>query len=244
MSDHHLSRWEKGAVFATGAGGAFNILLYQLGYTLADAVPGAGPIWWSRVFFAIVSFVGFDLALGVTVMAMRQGRRSRWAALTIVAVVVAAGGIGLDVAGVIALPVLHAAPVLVLAAFMLHLAAPRLSQRPEQLAQERDSLALDVAQLAQERDAAAHEAARAWDAARDHEETAGQLRHALTQAAAQVDHWQRMAAQAAQAPALTADHETVEVGTRRVTLRGLSRELEIDKNKLSRAVIRAGQGEG
>lgn len=150
MITDHLSRWEKAAIFATGAGGAFNILLYQLGYTLADAVPGAGAIWWARVFFGIVSFVGFDLALVVTVIAMRQGRRSRWAAATIAAVIIAAGGIGLDVATVIALPVLHAAPVLVLAAFMLHLAAPRAGERVADLKAAVARLTAEAAQREQD----------------------------------------------------------------------------------------------
>ena len=136
--DHHadpLTAWEKAALFTTGAGGAYNILLYQLGFSLADAVSGAGPLWWSRVLFGLVSFVGFDLTLVVTVMAMRAGRRSAWAWVTVSAAALAAAGIALDVSAVWAQPWLHAAPVVVLACFMLHVAAPRAGQRRAELAQ-------------------------------------------------------------------------------------------------------------
>lgn len=129
MITDHLNRWEKAALFTTGAGGAYNILLYQLGYSLADAVPGHAWLFGSRVLFALISFVGFDLTLVVTVRAMREGRRSVWAWATVGLAALAAAGIALDVSHVLPAPVLHAAPVLVLAAFMLHLAAPKAAHR-------------------------------------------------------------------------------------------------------------------
>lgn len=125
-----LTRWEEWAIFAAGAGSSYNILLYLLGYTLADATPAAAWwLWWPRVLFSICAFVGFELALSVTVMAMRAGRRSTWAWATVGATLLAAGGVALDVAGVVELPWLHAAPAVVLAAFLLHLAAPPVAHR-------------------------------------------------------------------------------------------------------------------
>ena len=50
-----------------------------------------------------------------------------------------------------------------------------------------------------------------------------------------------MAAQAATRLALPDGAETIEVGSARVSVRGLARALDIDKNKLSRAVARVGQ---
>jgi hypothetical protein len=151
--DHHadpLTTWEKAALFTTGAGGAYNILLYQLGFALADAAPGAGPLWWSRVLFGLVSFVGFDLTLVVTVMAMRAGRRSAWAWVTVATAALAAAGIALDVSAVWPQPWLHAAPVVVLACFMLHVAAPRAGRggpAVDQLTQERDEARATVGHL-------------------------------------------------------------------------------------------------
>ena len=160
MTDH-LNRWEKAALFATGAGGAYNILLYQLGYTLADAVPGQVWLFGSRVLFALVSFIGFDLTLVVTVRAMREGRRSVWAWVTVFGAALAAAGIALDVSAVLPAPVLHAAPVLVLAAFMLHLAAPKAGERVAEL---RAAVAREAQRAAQFEAQAADLAARVADA--------------------------------------------------------------------------------
>jgi hypothetical protein len=109
--------------------------------------------------------------------------------------------------------------------------------RAADVSHERDSLRAERDALAHERDTAAREAGRAWDAARAAETERDDAR-------VEAGHWQAMASRAVPPPALTGDSEMVEIGTRRVTLRGLSRELEIDKNKLSRAVARAGQGDG
>lgn len=147
-----LNGWEKAAIFTTGAGGAFNILLYQLGYTLDDATPANPWLWGARVFFAVVSFIGFDLTLGVTVMAMRGGRRSIWAALTVIVAVLSAGGIALDVSEVWLQPWMHAAPVIVLGAFLLHLAAPPVEHRASTLARKLDQSETDLAQLRNEVD--------------------------------------------------------------------------------------------
>lgn len=189
-----LNGWEKAALFTTGAGGAYNILLYQLGYTLADAAPGNWWLFGSRVLFALVSFVGFDLTLVVTVRAMREGRRSVWAWLTVAAAALAAAGIALDVSEVLPAPVLHAAPVLVLAAFMLHLAQPRAPEARGTRGRARLVRALVAAlrgsraearsyqgAAAQAQERAARAEAQAAHAARDAEAARAQLADAPAQ---------------------------------------------------------------
>ena len=136
MQTDKLNGWEKAALFTVGSASAFNVLLWALGFRLADALPALSPLGVLRVLFAIVSFVGLDLTITVTVMAQRDGRRSVWAWLTATAAMLAAGGMGLEVASVVTWPWLHAAPVAVLFAFMHHLAAPRVQHKAETLARE------------------------------------------------------------------------------------------------------------
>jgi hypothetical protein len=74
-----------------------------------------------RIFFAVLSFVAFDLVIGAVVM--RGWSWSGVAALLTAAIVSA--GIALDVAKVWPDPALHAAPVVARAVFGLHLMACR-----------------------------------------------------------------------------------------------------------------------
>lgn len=221
--DHHadpLTAWEKAALFTTGAGGAYNILLYQLGFSLADAVSGAGPLWWSRVLFGLVSFVGFDLTLVVTVMAMRAGRRSAWAWVTVSAAALAAAGIALDVSAVWAQPWLHAAPVVVLACFMLHVAAPRAGQRRADLAR-----ALD--QAAHERDAARAEMDH-WQTEAGHWRTTAEIaERELDQLRAELSQRPQLADQAGADAALT-------VAGRSISLNRLAKITGLPKTTLGR----------
>jgi hypothetical protein len=122
-----LTRWEKAALVTVGAASAYNVLLWSLGYGLAASTPGLTPLGVLRVIFAIVSFVGMDLVVIVTVMAMRAGRRGIWSEAAAGSAALAAGLIALEVAGVVTWPWLHAAPAVVLYAFMRHVAAPRVA---------------------------------------------------------------------------------------------------------------------
>ena len=117
-----LSRLEKSTLLALGAGNAFNILLFAMGLTLSDAT--GGPWLWVRGAFAVIQFVAFDLTVVATVQAMRDGRRSRWAGLTVAVAALAAILIALDVS-TWRMPFVHAAYAVVLPLFMLHLAAVR-----------------------------------------------------------------------------------------------------------------------
>lgn len=134
------------------------------------------------------------------------------------------------------LALLHGAPLAWVAFLVsdLLLHGTPAGPRVEDVSQERDILRDERDSLVQERDALSREERRAWDAARAAETE-------RDEAKVEADHWRAMAAQASRVAALPGDGETLEVGTKRVTLRGLSRALEIDKNKLSRAITRAGQ---
>lgn len=222
-----LNGWEKAAIFATGAGGAFNILLYQLGFALSDATPGSPWLWGARVFFAVVSFVGFDLTLGVTVMAMRAGRRSRWAGATVALAMLAAGGIALDVSAVWLQPWMHAAPVIVLGAFLLHLAAPPVAQRASvlaaQLAQRETELAQAQIDMDQRDTGLAH-------LRRDLEQARAAADQLADQGGAQVQQLQvqlaHVTARAAQAERIAAqaraemEQRQLEDGAERIMLNG------------------------
>ena len=119
-----LTAWEKAALITTGAASAYNVLLWALGATLTDAAPGLTPLGVARVAFAVLSFVSFDLVVIVTVQAMRAGRRGLWSEASAAAAAFAAALVALEVAGVVAWPWLHAAPAVVLYAFMRHLSQP------------------------------------------------------------------------------------------------------------------------
>ena len=117
-----LTRLEKAALVTLAAGNAFNILLFAMGATLADARVG----WWLliRAVFAVVQFVAFDLTIVTTVQAMRDGRRSKWGGATVFVAALAAVAIGVDVS-TWRMPFLHAAYAVVLPLFMMHLAQPK-----------------------------------------------------------------------------------------------------------------------
>ena len=119
-----LTAWEKAALITTGAASAYNVLLWALGATLTDAAPGLTPLGVARVAFAVLSFVSFDLVVIVTVQAMRAGRRGLWSEASAAAAAFAAALVALEVAGVVAWLWLHAAPAVVLYAFMRHLSQP------------------------------------------------------------------------------------------------------------------------
>lgn len=237
-----LSPWTKAALLTTGAASAFNVLLWALGATLADAAPGWTVYGALRVVFGAISFVSMDLVVVVVVLEMRAGRRGPWAEIAAAVAALAAALFALDVAQVIAWPWLHAAPAVVLYTFMRHVAAPEWAGRRAQLARERDALAHELAQLSQERDALSQDAGRAWDAARAAQGELGQLRDALSLSESDASHWRAMAAQAASRPALVDGGEVVQIGTRAVTLRALARELWTNKTSLGRAVARAQEG--
>lgn len=152
-----LNGWEKAALLTNGAGGSFNILLFQLGATLAHAT--TGPLWGWRVVFAWLSFIGYDLTIFVTVMAMRSNRRSPWALATVVVAMLSAILIAVDVS-MVRMPWLHAAPVVVLSLFALHLAAPRERRSRDELGMLLAQAETDVAQLQNELAQTQQEAAR------------------------------------------------------------------------------------
>lgn len=241
MQHDHLTKGEKFALFTTGAGGAFNILLYQLGFSLADATlaqPGLNAstvLFVLRAVFAAISFVGFDLTLVVTVQAMRDGRRSRWAYITVGAALLAAAGIGLDVAGVWTLPYLHAANAVVLAAFMLHLAAPStdalILMRAERDAAQRQQLHVDALRLEAE-DRAAQLTREAESLRADVDAQSGELtrlRDILTQTQRERDAVKRELSQKPE--------EVIELRNgERVSVRRLAAQLEIPEANLRRRI--------
>lgn len=238
MKSDMLNGWEKAALFTVGSASAFNVLLWALGYDLSAAAPGLSPLGVLRVLFAVVSFVGLDLTIVVTVMAQRAGRRSVWAWLTATAAMLAAGGMALEVARVVDWPGLHAAPVLVLFAFMHHLAAPRVAHRAEVLAQavaQRDAdlriagdeLARLGAELAHEREGVAQ-----------HDTEAARLRGELAQTAAQLAQARAALAQ----PRLADGAETITVGARSFSLRQLASITGVAESTLRRKVAQADEG--
>lgn len=122
MQSDKLTHLEKWTLASLGAGNAFNILLFAMGATLADA---SASYWiYLRALFAVVQFVAFDLTIITTVQAMRDGRRSWWAGATVFVASLAAVLISIDVS-TYRLPFVHAAYAIVLPLFMLHVAAPK-----------------------------------------------------------------------------------------------------------------------
>ena len=113
-----ITRLEKAALITTGAGAAFMTLLWNL----AAKVDSPDPwIVGLRILFAFISFAAFDLVL-LAVIA-RGFSFSGMAALIVTSGL--SGAIGLQVAGVVVWPALHAAPALALAAFGAHLMISR-----------------------------------------------------------------------------------------------------------------------
>jgi hypothetical protein len=238
MQTDRLNAWEKAALFTVGSASAFNVLLWALGSGLADAAPGLTPLGVLRVAFAVASFVGLDLTIVVTVMAQRDGRRSMWAWLTATAAMLAAGGMGLEVAGVVAWPWLHAAPVVVLFAFMHHLAAPRVAHRAEVLAQEVAQTGADLAHLGAEL------AQRVEDVAQRDAEAA-RMRGELAQTGAEVARLRRELAHEREAMAqrqLTDGAEAITVGARSFSLRQLARVTGVPESTLRNRMAQTTEG--
>ncbi len=221
-SHDRLSRLEKGTLLALGAGNAFNILLFAMGLTLSDAV--SGPWLWIRALFAIIQFVAFDLTIVSTVQAMRDGRRSLWAGLTVGVAAVAAILIALDVS-TWRMPFVHAAYAVVLPLFMLHLAAVRQGLTHEvqaallQVAHAEQEAALLRQQLTQ----AQQETTQARQAAlmlrQEHAQQIMTVRQEVTQAAQQQ---------------LTDDAPTIVVAGRRYTTRQLAVVFDISESSVRR----------
>jgi hypothetical protein len=113
-----ITRLEKAALLTAGAGASFMTLLWNLAVTVES---DATAVFWLRILFAAVSFTAFDLQLWSVVA--RGWSISGIAALVIISGL--SGAIGLEVAGVVDWPALHAAPALALAAFGAHLMISR-----------------------------------------------------------------------------------------------------------------------
>jgi hypothetical protein len=113
-----ITRLEKAALITTGAGAAFMTLLWNLAVGVNSTDPWIVGL---RIAFACVSFAAFDLVLLAVVA--RGWSLSGMAALIVTSGL--SGAIGLEVAGVVAWPALHAAPALALAAFGAHLMISR-----------------------------------------------------------------------------------------------------------------------
>lgn len=126
-----MTRFEKVALTSAASGAVFNVFLYGIGATLDTAT--AGPLFYARVGAAVLQAAAFDLVAIATVMGMGAGRRSRWSMATAIASALVSAAIALDVAGVLAMPWLHAANALIVLAFTLHLLAPRRAKRASQL---------------------------------------------------------------------------------------------------------------
>lgn len=219
-----LNRWEKAALFTVGSASAFNVLLWALGAPLAQAAPGVSWLGVPRIVFALLSFIGLDLTIVVTVMAQRDGRRGPWAWLTSTAAMLAAGGMALDVAQVVHWPALHAAPVAVLWCFMHHLAAPKVAQvgavvaRPSPVMAQRRRL---VRRLV-----AALRTARATVA------------HALAQVAQRDDELAQVRAMLAQ-PRLIDGAETVTIGAQSYSVRQIAEMTDTPLTTLRRRLAQA-----
>ena len=222
MMHDRLSRLEKSTLLALGAGNAFNILLFAMGLTLSDAT---GGLWlWVRGAFAVVQFVAFDLTVVATVQAMRDGRRSRWAGLTVAVAALAAILIALDVS-TWRMPFVHAAYAVVLPLFMLHLAAVRqgVTHELQGVARRASAAEQEVAELRQALINRQQEVAQAQQMAlrlrQEHDQQIITLRQQLTHAAHQ---------------ALTDDATTITVAGRRYTTRQIATIFEISESSVRR----------
>lgn len=116
---------EKWTIIMLGSAAAYKVLLWQLGYQ----VDSQGPIWWGvldilavlRVVFALIGFVGFDLAIYALIADARSNGATAGAALVLLTAAIVSILIALDAASGWHVPALHAAPMVTLAAFALHL---------------------------------------------------------------------------------------------------------------------------
>jgi len=116
---------EKWTIIMLGSAAAYKVLLWQLGYQ----VDSQGPIWWGvldilavlRVVFALIGFVGFDLAIYALIADARSHGATAGAALVLLTAAVVSILIALDAASGWHVAALHAAPMVTLAAFALHL---------------------------------------------------------------------------------------------------------------------------
>lgn len=120
-----MGRLEKVAITSAVSGAVFNVFLYGVGATLADAKGAENPLLYIRIVAALLQAAAFDLVAISTVMGMRDGRRGRWSWATAIASAVVSALIALDVAGVWSQPWLHAANSLIILAFTFHLMTPR-----------------------------------------------------------------------------------------------------------------------
>jgi hypothetical protein len=119
-----ITRLEKAALLTTGAGASFMTLLWNLAVQVDSA---NGWVTTLRIIFAAISFLAFDLVLWSLIES--GWSRSGIAALIVVSTL--SGAIGLEVAGVVSWPALHAAPALALAAFGAHLMIRRPTLNPQ-----------------------------------------------------------------------------------------------------------------
>lgn len=113
-----ITKLEKAALLTTGAGASFMTLLWNLAVQVDSAHPAIVGL---RILFALISFAAFDLQL----WALIEGGWSRSGIAALIVVSSLSGAIGLEVAGVVDWPALHAAPALALAAFGAHLMVSR-----------------------------------------------------------------------------------------------------------------------
>ncbi len=118
-----ITKLEKAALLTTGAGASFMTLLWNLAVQVDSTHPAIISL---RILFAGISFLAFDLALWAIID--RGWSRSGIVALAITSAL--SGAIGLEVAGVVDWPALHAAPALALAAFGAHLMISRPTAAP------------------------------------------------------------------------------------------------------------------
>lgn len=126
-----MSRLEKIALTSAISGAVFNVFLYGIGARLDEIGAAWSLLFVLRVVAAIAQAAAFDLVAVATVMGMRAGRRGRWSIITAVASALVSAMIALDVAGVVQLPILHAANALIVLAFTLHLLTPRSLARDD-----------------------------------------------------------------------------------------------------------------
>lgn len=127
-----MTKLEKVALGSAAIGSVFNVFLFAIGSSLGDATPGSW-LFWLRVAAGVLQAAAFDLVAIATVLGQRAGRRSKWGSITAVSGAGVGALIALHVAGVWDQPWLHAAYSLIVLAFMLHLAAPRITPRIKQL---------------------------------------------------------------------------------------------------------------
>lgn len=149
-----MTRLDKIALTSAVSGAVFNVFLFGIGATLAEAVQGS-PLFYWRVIAAVLQAAAFDLVAIATVSGMYHGRRSAWSMLTAVTAAAVSILIALDVAGVWTQPWLHAANALIVLVFTLHLLAPRKLDADERERLARlDKEAADLWQMVAERDSA------------------------------------------------------------------------------------------